>query len=124
MKRQLWIGAVGGTSLVATFALGMAYAGAIMEPEVVTKTKTVTEQVEVVKEVTPEGCITALDLLSEAMTIASEQADLAGSSIMAAATGDVATMESNTAQVEELNRQIDELAVPLGPAVAECRGAA
>lgn len=105
---------------VATFVGGAGLGYATTEPEIIEKTHTVTETVEV----TPQACITALDASSQAMDIMADIMDTVPDAVVAAATGDVATLNEQTATIGSLNTDMASIREGMGDAPNECRAAA
>lgn len=85
-----------------------------------TVTKTVTKEVPV----TPEACLTALDLSEEGFTYSAEAMGYMSDALTAAGNVDVAAMQQANADLTALNPKITALTAPMKTAAAECRAAA
>lgn len=99
------------------------------EPEVITETETVTETIEV----TPEACITALDLSGSALVLGGEvighqsEALMIASDILgnpfAADQASIDRIVELTGYIEDATAEMEAMTPDAGAAASECRGA-
>ena len=102
---------------------------ATVTAEPIVETETVTETVEV----TPEACITALDLSGEAISIGSQVIDAQSEALMIAAgaldnpfsvsDSDIDRIVELTGYIEDATGDMEAMTPAAGAASSECRGA-
>lgn len=118
------------TAVIALSVLALGLAGcadtqAQAEPKpaptVTVTADPVVEEVEVIKEVTPQSCIDALDLASEAVGVFAEIQGTVSPALEAAVTWDSAALEALTSKIQRHNEEIDAITPDLGIVVNECR---
>lgn len=125
IQKPWFIPAVVG-SLALFVGIGIGSAG---EPEPVTVTKevpgperVVTKTVE--KEVTPQACLTALDLSEEGFSYSAEAMGYMGDALTAAGNFDVAALTKANTDIETVSPKLKQLTAPMKVAVSECRASA
>lgn len=92
------------------------------EPEIKEVIKEV--PVEVVKEVTPQACLDALDHAGSGLSIASDLIGQIHPAAMAGLNQDVAAIEQITSEMAVSNAEMEELNPLAAAAATECRAAA
>ena len=84
--------------------------------------KIVTKTVE--KPVTPQSCLTALDLSEEGFTYSAEAMGYMNDALQAAGKLNVAGLTKANADLEKVSPKMKQLSAPMKTASAECRAAA
>jgi hypothetical protein len=89
----------------------------------VTATATVTAE-PIIKEVTPQACIDALDIAAEAIGLFSTYPGMASEAVQAAGTFDTEGLNTVTEKLQTFNGKLDKLTPKIGPPTRECRALA
>lgn len=121
-KNLLTIGAVGLGALVLGTGIGASATQPppAAEPEVITKTVTETEYVEV----TPEVCLTAFDQVGDMVLEMSTVVEKVGPALEAAAMWDVAALEAFTSGIEASNGRMEAMSPGAKADIEECKSLA
>lgn len=90
----------------------------------VTATPTPAPAVTKTVEVTPEACLTALDLSEQGFTYSAEAMGYMSDALTAAGEFDVAALQKANADLDTLNPKLKALTGPMKTAATECRAAA
>lgn len=110
---------------VAGLVLGFG-AGVGNKPEPVT-IETIVEkevEVEVIKEVTPQSCIEALDIAAEAIGVMGKYPEYARDGFLAIANGNASDLTGITGKINDANDEIDVLTPKMKAVVGPCRASA
>lgn len=111
------------TLTLAALALGVTLTGcaAAAEPEVVTETVTVTEEVTV--ESVPASCLDALDHGDDVMDLAGQGFDILAGALDAVAEFDITGIEQATADLQGITPDMAAASTAYQAARDECRAA-
>ena len=123
MKRNTAI-AVSILALSLTGCAGAAQAEPEPAPTVTVTAKPEIKEVEVIKEVTPQSCIDALDLATDAVEVFIKLQEVVPPALEAAVKWDSATLGSLTEDIKVYNQEIADLTPPMGVAAGACRASA
>jgi hypothetical protein len=126
-RKGLRIRHIAAISAVAGLILGSAVtAGVKPEPVTVTKEvpgpeRVVTKTETVEKEVTPNACLTALDMSEQAIGYASDALGYSQDAVLAASKLDADGINAQKDKMDALMPKLKALTEPLQSAKAECR---
>lgn len=119
------------TAVIAMSIIGLTLAGCAGPEAEAKPTPTVTvtaepeiKEVEVIKEVTPQSCIDALDLMTDMVTVFIGIQETVPPALEAAVKWDNAAIETLTSKIHRHNDELDALTAPMGVAAGGCRAAA
>lgn len=127
-RKGLRIRHIAAIAAAAGIVLGSAITASTLKPETVTVTKEVpgpervvtkTETVE--KEVTPNACLTALDMSEQAIGYASDALGYSQDAVLAASKLDADGINAQKDKMDALMPKLKALTEPLQSAKAECR---
>jgi hypothetical protein len=79
------------------------------------------EYIEKVKEVTPQACRDAMDLMAQYLIVVSETGRIYGDGTRAAYAHDTAGLEAVSARLTTLKTKLDAVKYPMEISAAECR---
>lgn len=119
-KNGKLLGLLAGAFVIAG-GLGVGIGRATFDPQVITKTETKTEYQTVTKLVTPQECITALDLAGDVVGNLSDLAQIGKDGMTAGFSRDAAAITAIGTRLNTLNAKMDAQTAPLSAAVSSCR---